>query len=41
LTGFGIETYRLGSTTFTSTTTDGQAAGVNLAELERRLSGVK
>jgi hypothetical protein len=37
----GQETYQLGTTTYSSTTTDGQAAGVNMAELERRLSGVK
>ncbi len=41
LQGIGIDSYRLGSTTFSSTTTDGSAAGVNLAELERRLAGVK
>ena len=41
LLGIGTDSYRLGSTTYSTTTTDGQPAGVNLAELERRLSGVK
>ena len=41
LQGIGIDSYRLGSTSFTATTTDGEPAGVNLAELERRLTGVK
>ena len=41
LLGTGIDSYQLGSTSYSATTTDGQPAGVNFAELERRLTGVK
>jgi hypothetical protein len=41
LQGTGTDTYRLGSTSYSATTTDGRPAGVNLPELERRLTGVR
>lgn len=40
LSPYGIESYVLGSTTYSSITTDGQPAGVDMAELTRRLAGV-
>ncbi len=41
LIGTATGWYRLGPATYASTTTDGTSAGVNIPELERRLSGVK